>query len=86
VAPPRGPRASPNHPTWWLVPLGAHHGQGGKKTAQSGLWVPPPNRIAYSENDRSAGVVYVTCVGLFVGFAGTYNDPTLPGDTAVLVG
>jgi hypothetical protein len=32
------------------------------------------------------GVVYVTCVGLFVGFAGTYNDPTLPGGTAVLVG
>jgi hypothetical protein len=32
------------------------------------------------------GVVYVTCVGLFVGFCGTHNDPTLPGDTAVLVG
>jgi hypothetical protein len=34
----------------------------------------------------ACGVVYVTCVGLFVGFAGTHNDPTLPGDTAVLVG
>jgi hypothetical protein len=30
-APPRGPRASPDHPTWWLVPPGAHHGQGGEK-------------------------------------------------------
>jgi hypothetical protein len=29
VAPPRGPRASPDHhPTWWLVPPGAHHGPG----------------------------------------------------------
>jgi hypothetical protein len=45
-APPRDPRASPDHPTWWLVPLGAHHGQGGEKTAQFGPWVLPPNRIA----------------------------------------
>jgi hypothetical protein len=26
-AAPRDPRASPDHPTWWLVPPGAHHGQ-----------------------------------------------------------
>jgi hypothetical protein len=45
-APPRDPRASPDHPTWWLAPLGAHHGQGGEKTAQFGPWVLPPNRIA----------------------------------------
>jgi hypothetical protein len=31
-APPRDPRASPDHPTWWLAPpLGAYHGQGGEK-------------------------------------------------------
>jgi hypothetical protein len=34
VAPPRGLRASLDHPTWWLVPPGAHHGQGHEKTAQ----------------------------------------------------
>jgi hypothetical protein len=36
-APPRDPWASPD-PTWWLVPPGAHHGQGGEKTAQGGPW------------------------------------------------
>jgi hypothetical protein len=41
-APPRDPRASPDHPTLWLVPPGAHHGQGGEKTAQFGPWVLPP--------------------------------------------
>jgi hypothetical protein len=41
-APPRDPRASTDHPTWWLVPPDAHHGQGGKKTAQFGPWVLPP--------------------------------------------
>jgi hypothetical protein len=50
-APPRDPRASPDHPTWWLVPPGAHHGQGGKKTAQ-------PNY------DRTAAVV-LPAVGAF---------------------
>ena len=34
VAPPCDPRASPDHPTWWVVPPGTHHGQGGEKTAQ----------------------------------------------------
>jgi hypothetical protein len=29
-----------------MKPPGAHHGQGSEKTAQSGPWVPPPNRIA----------------------------------------
>jgi hypothetical protein len=45
-APLRDPRASPDHPTWWLVPPGASQGQVGEKTAQFGPWVLPPNRIA----------------------------------------
>jgi hypothetical protein len=36
VAPPCDPRASPDHPTWWVVSPGTHHGQGGEKTAQCG--------------------------------------------------
>ena len=36
VAPPCDPRASPDHPTWWVVPPGTHHGQGGEKTAHFG--------------------------------------------------
>jgi hypothetical protein len=30
---PCDPRASPDHPTWWLVTPGAHHGQGGEKNS-----------------------------------------------------
>ena len=34
--PPCDPRASPDHPTWWMVPPGTHHGQGGEKSAHFG--------------------------------------------------
>jgi hypothetical protein len=40
VAPPCGPRASPDHPTWWLIPPGTQHGQGADKTAHFSRWVP----------------------------------------------
>jgi len=36
VVPPCDPRASPDHPTWWVVPPGTHHGQGGEKSAHFG--------------------------------------------------
>jgi hypothetical protein len=43
VVPPCDPRASPDHPTWWVVPPGTHHSQGGKKNpAHFGRWVPTP--------------------------------------------
>jgi hypothetical protein len=61
VAPPRGPWASPDHPTWWLVPPGAHHGQGEKKhspvrplgapTKTKTLTRNPPIRVCISQTN-----------------------------------
>ena len=34
--PPCDPRASPDHPTWWMPPPGTHYGQGGDKSAHFG--------------------------------------------------
>jgi hypothetical protein len=66
VAPPRDPQASPDHPTWWLVPPGAHHGQGGEKRKKPSSDPGCYHRIAQPNQKTTAELLVLRAFG--VGF------------------
>jgi hypothetical protein len=57
------PRASPDHPTWRMVPPGTHHGQGGDKSALSAARCP--HQIAWPNQKTTAPRSTKAAVGLW---------------------